>query len=61
MLKNSSYKNKIKISIHVHNKGEKRSYFWNVDIFKNRYEIAMSMFEIYIRNQLDPKVLNFIF
>jgi len=44
ILKNNTYKNKVNISIHVANKVEKRSYFWTVDVFKNRYEIALSRF-----------------
>lgn len=44
ILKNAAYKNKLRIVIHVVNKNERRGYFWSVDVFKNRFELALSLF-----------------
>lgn len=56
VLKSSSYKNKMKITIHVFNRAERRSYIWNLNVFKHRFELAISMFEIFIRTPKDPQV-----
>lgn len=48
LLKNS-YKSQLRILIHVLNKDENRSYYWNTDIFRNRYELALEFFEEYLR------------
>lgn len=40
VLKNNSYRSKLKITIHVMNKDENRSYYWNTEIFRNRFELA---------------------
>ena len=49
VIKNNSYKSKLKITIHVINRDEGRSYYWDLDIFKNRFEHALQMWEEYIR------------
>jgi hypothetical protein len=38
VLKNNTYKSKLKILIHVINRDEGRSYYWDTNIFKNRFE-----------------------
>jgi hypothetical protein len=47
--KNSLYRSKLKITVHVINRDEGRSYYWSVDIFRNRFEHAMQMWEEFIR------------
>lgn len=49
VLKNNTYKSKLKIMIHVINRDQGRSYYWNSDIFKNRYEHALEYFDSFIK------------
>ena len=56
VLKSGSYRNKLKILIHVFNRDERRSYIWNMDVFRYRFDLALSMFEVFIRNPRDPQV-----
>ena len=43
--KNSMYKSKLNITVHVINRDEGRSYYWPLDIFRNRYEHALQMWD----------------
>jgi hypothetical protein len=49
VLKNKKRKNN-NIYIHIINKKEGRSYYWPADVFRNRYELAVSMFGIYLND-----------
>ena len=45
----NAYKSKLKITIHVINRDEGRSYYWPLDIFRNRFELALGMWDEFIR------------
>lgn len=49
VVKNKSYKSKLKITVHVINREEGRSYYWPLDIFRNRLEHADELWEEFIR------------
>ena len=39
----------MKITVHIINRDEGRSYYWPLDIFRNRYEHALELWEGFIR------------
>lgn len=47
--KNNTYKSKLKITVHVIHHEEGRSYYWSLDIFRNRFEHALEMWDEFIR------------
>lgn len=49
VLKNNTYKSKLKILIHVINRDEGRSYYWDTTIFRNRFEHTLEYFDNYIK------------
>ena len=57
VLKTAGYKAKFKIIVHVINHDERRSYYWDVETFKNRYEIAEERFHAYFNKSEEDDVL----